>query len=141
MRYSKTCVKQPLSKRPQIGFQDQLLLDAGLKYCKMLQAEHSAILSTFIKLPFVIKIFVLSYFAWQFYCTGGKNSTCPLDLLLYVPVKSYGHYRTVSSPNHTFSWASLNKRLTLLDSFSGRENDRRNYFTINLHESMGPLDL
>ena len=23
-KYSKTCVKQPLSKRPKIGFQDQL---------------------------------------------------------------------------------------------------------------------
>ena len=31
----------------------------------MLQGEHSAILSSFIKLPFVIKIFVLSYFEWQ----------------------------------------------------------------------------
>ena len=30
----------------------------------MLQGEHSAILSTFIKLPFVIKIFVLSIFEW-----------------------------------------------------------------------------
>ena len=28
---SKTCVKQPLSKRPKIGFQDQLLLNAGQK--------------------------------------------------------------------------------------------------------------
>ena len=27
-------------------------------------AEHSAILSNFIKLPFVIKIFVLSIFEW-----------------------------------------------------------------------------
>ena len=27
-------------------------------------------------------------------------------------VKSYGHGRTVSSPHHTFSWASLNKQLT-----------------------------
>ena len=27
--YSKTCVKQPFSKRPKIGFQDQLLLYAG----------------------------------------------------------------------------------------------------------------
>ena len=27
-------------------------------------------------------------------------------------VNSYGHCGTVSSPNHTFSWASLNKRLT-----------------------------
>ena len=30
----------------------------------MLQGEHSAILSTFIQLPFVIKIFVLSIFEW-----------------------------------------------------------------------------
>ena len=33
----------------------------------MLQGEHSAILSTFIKLPFVIKIFVLSILKWPFY--------------------------------------------------------------------------
>ena len=30
----------------------------------MLQGEHSAILSTCIKLPFVVKIFVLSIFEW-----------------------------------------------------------------------------
>ena len=29
--------------------------------------EHSAILSTFIKLAFAIKIFVLSIFEWPFY--------------------------------------------------------------------------
>ena len=33
----------------------------------MLPWEHSAILSTFIKLPMVIKIFVLSIFEWPFY--------------------------------------------------------------------------
>ena len=32
----------------------------------MLQGEHSAILSNFIKLPLVIKIFVLSIFEWPF---------------------------------------------------------------------------
>ena len=67
-------------------------------------------------------------------------------------VNSYGHGETVISPNHTFSWASLNKQLTstsctyfclslttTLLEFSGREeNDRRNYFMINHHESMGP---
>ena len=31
------------------------------------QEEHSAILSTFIKLPLVIKSFVLSSFEWLFY--------------------------------------------------------------------------
>ena len=65
--YSKTCVKRLLSKRSQIGFQDQLSLNAGKMYCRMLQAEHSAILLTFIKLSIVIKTFVLSIFEWPFY--------------------------------------------------------------------------
>ena len=42
----------------------------------MLQGEHSAILLTFIKLPFVTKIFVLSFFfEWPFYTgfTVGYN--------------------------------------------------------------------
>ena len=30
--YSKTCVKRLLSKRPKIGFQDYLSLNAGRKY-------------------------------------------------------------------------------------------------------------
>ena len=33
-------------------------------------------------------------------------------LILYVSINSYGHVETVSSPRHTFSWASLIKRLT-----------------------------
>ena len=56
--YSKIRVKRPLSNRPKNWFYDQLSLNAGQKYCRMLQGEHSAIFSTFIKLPFVIKIFV-----------------------------------------------------------------------------------
>ena len=59
-RYSKTCLKWPLKKKTKIGYQDRLSLNAGQKYFRMLQGEHSAILSTFIKLPFVINIFVLS---------------------------------------------------------------------------------
>ena len=65
--YSKTCVKRPLSNRQKIGFQNQLSLNAGQKYCRILQGEHSAILLNFIKLPFVIKIFALSIFEWPFY--------------------------------------------------------------------------
>ena len=43
-----------------------MLLNACQKYCRMIQEEHSAILSTFIKLPLVIKIFVVSIFEWPF---------------------------------------------------------------------------
>ena len=50
---------------PKVGFQDQLLLNAGQSIAEC--SEHSAILLTFFKLPFVIKIFVLSIFEWPFY--------------------------------------------------------------------------
>ena len=48
VKMQQTRLKRPLSKRPKIGFQDQLSSNAGQKYCRMLQGEHSAILSTFI---------------------------------------------------------------------------------------------
>ena len=44
--------------------QDRLSLNAGQKYCRMLQGEHSALLATLIKLPYVIYIFVLSICEW-----------------------------------------------------------------------------
>ena len=56
--------KMATLKKTKNWFQDQLLLNADQKHCRMLQGEHSAILSTFIKLPFVTKIFVLSIFEW-----------------------------------------------------------------------------
>ena len=50
-------------RRPK-KIQDQLSLNAGQKYCRMLPLEHSAILSTFIKPPLVIKIIVLFFLGW-----------------------------------------------------------------------------
>ena len=67
----------------KLVFQDQRSLDAGLKYCRMLQGEHSAILSTFIKLPFVIKIFVLSFFEWPFYTGVTVCHSHDLSILLH----------------------------------------------------------
>ena len=60
--YSKTCLKRSLSKRPKLGFQEQLSLNAGQKYCIMLQWGHSAILSTCIKLSHGLKTFVSAIF-------------------------------------------------------------------------------
>ena len=68
--YIKTCVKRPLSKRPQIGFQNQLSLSAGQKYCRML--------------PFVIKILFVYFWVAvldRFYCT------CRTDQVLHFPLK------------------------------------------------------
>ena len=50
-------------KKTKDWFSRPITLNAGQKYCRMLKgAGHSTILSTFIKLPFVIDIFVLSIF-------------------------------------------------------------------------------
>ena len=63
----KPALRGHSKRRPKIIFQDRLSLNAGQKYCRMLQREHSATRLTFIELPFVIKIFVLSIFEWPFY--------------------------------------------------------------------------
>ena len=59
-------LKRQVEKKTKIGFHDQLSLNAGQTYCRMLQGEHSAILSTFIKLLLVIKIFALIGFTVSF---------------------------------------------------------------------------
>ena len=59
MLYSKTCAERSLSERPKIGSQNQLLLNAGQKYFRMVQWA-------FIRLPFNIKIFVLSILSGRF---------------------------------------------------------------------------
>ena len=66
-----------------MGFQDQLSLNAGQKYCRML---HSAILSTFIKLPLVIKIFGLSLFEVPFYT--GFTVHCKQPQSFYLSFKA-----------------------------------------------------
>ena len=51
-------------KSPKMGFKYQLSLIEGQKNCRILPLEHSAILLTCSKLPFVIKIFILSILEW-----------------------------------------------------------------------------
>ena len=64
--FSKTCLTVTLKttenwfSRPK----DQVSLNAGQKYCRVLEGAHSALLSTFNKLQFVIRTYVLSIFDW-----------------------------------------------------------------------------
>ena len=73
LKYSKTCLKRPLLKIPKLAFTtNYFLMQVKSMYCRRLQWKHSAILASFIKLPFVIKIFVLSFLSDRFiqlYCT------------------------------------------------------------------------
>ena len=56
--------------------------------------EHSAILSTFIKLPFVFKIFVLSILEWTFktgnyYSPGNMNHSIKNSVQLAIAANLY----------------------------------------------------
>ena len=80
--YSKTCVERPLSKRPQIGL---------MQVKSIAEGEYSAILSTFITVPFAIKIFILSIFEWPFY-TGFTVLLSRVSSWRYTsPRKCYGN--------------------------------------------------
>ena len=48
----------------------------------------------------------------QDHCIVISSSLICLFCCFTSQVNSYGHGGTVSSPNHTFSWASLNEQLT-----------------------------
>ena len=50
----------------------------------MLQGEHSAILSTFNKLPFVIKSFVLSIFEWQLATECGTSQSLVMTKIVFA---------------------------------------------------------
>ena len=61
--------------------------DYRLMQVKSIQREYSAILSTFIKLPVVIKTFVLSTFEWPFaqvllYSAGPDQMHVPSRVML-----------------------------------------------------------
>ena len=71
----------------------------------MLQWEHSAILSTFIKLPFVIKIF-LSNFEWPLktdftiVCENGFKILHKRSVTCTCKVYDVPHYVALIEPHH-----------------------------------------
>ena len=69
----------------------------------MLQGEHSAILSTFIKLPIVIKIFALSIFVWLF----NTGFTVPLSTVTSLSLHKYQYQHYCNKNQFTiFSYAA-----------------------------------
>ena len=62
--YSKNCLEQPLSKRAKMVFKTNYCLMQVKSIAECSKGEHSAILSIFIKLLFVIKTFILSIYEW-----------------------------------------------------------------------------
>ena len=78
----KTDVKRPLSERPKMVFNTNY----RLMQVKGIEGEHSAILSSVIKLPFVIRIYILSIFEWPFYT----------DLTAYIRFYAFANNKDVN---------------------------------------------
>ena len=104
-------------KKTKIGFQDQLSLNAGQKYCRMLQREHSAILSTFIKLPSAVKNSFCLFLRGRFrqVLLYFKNSVDPGHSALDKLLGQLGTYATWLS-----SIAYLQKQLRIFIFFKPR---------------------
>ena len=106
--YSKTCLKRPLSKRPQIVFKINYRLmnvKSIAKYFKWSILQFFRLSLTYL---FVIKIFNFSNFEWPFY-TG-----CTRIIFLYI------------SPNICFVCPNLSPLLSPYNICFRREI--RNYF-------------
>ena len=64
LNIQSTRLKRPLIKNTKIVFMTDYRLMQIKNNCRMLQGEHSAILSNFIKLSYLIKTFVLYICEW-----------------------------------------------------------------------------
>ena len=60
-KYGETYLKRPLKKKTKKWFSRPIITQCRSKVLQNALFEHSAILSTFIKLQFVFKTFVLSF--------------------------------------------------------------------------------
>ena len=88
-KYCKTCVKWSLSKRPKLGFQDQLSLNAGQKYkCIAECSKHSAILSPSLSYHLSIRFLFCLFLSGRLrqVLLYGKYSKCSNRFLFFCPI-------------------------------------------------------
>ena len=106
--------KRPLSKRPKIGFKTNYRLT-----CRLKVLQNAPALSTFIKLPFVIQIFVLSIFERPFYTGFTVSATwCYLNNKKYSIFALIKISSPLSLPLYNMSGCqSLLKYLSLYCNF------------------------
>ena len=114
----------------KIGFQDRLLLNGGKKYCRMLQGEHSAILLTFIKLPFVINIFVLSTWPLE---TGFTVISVDFIMMLVPNTSDFYFIHSISIQFHLVLYDLIcNCIMMLCDQACGMARFNSIYFMMSI---------
>ena len=82
-----------------------------IRYWRYPSQKMTSVLMT--QLHWIMTVLIQPHFVWSLgELSFWKEYPPPHLTRLPVQVNSYGHCGTVSSPNHTFSLAGLNKRLT-----------------------------
>ena len=66
----------------------------------------------FIYIFFKLTCFMLDQICFHISVASPKRTSNFGFRLLYIPVDSYGHVETVSSPSHTFTWVSFTMQFT-----------------------------
>ena len=101
----------------------------------MRQWEHSAILLTFIKLPIVIKIFVLSIFEWPFY-TGLTVVYKILSCLPYAVLLIIFLFSANIDPGRRYLYLHIKSGKAFLehiDENDGTPGQVASYFSFHIH--------
>ena len=90
--YSKPVLSDHSKRRPKLVSNTRFPLNACQKYCRLLQGEHSAILLTFITLPFAKNIYFLSIFEWSLK-TGYTEREMADIIYLYYKCIFFFHFK------------------------------------------------
>ena len=99
----------------------------------MLQWEHSVILSTFIKLPFLIKIFVLSIFDWPLR-TGFSVFRCVVVVVVVICcVVIYADFHRFVNKKACQPPTNSSKSSLLVSNISKEEGKDQGIDTIKYH--------
>ena len=102
-------------------WQDSILVNSFVKRTNMYVSWPEENMDKFLRFWYLSQCRATRAQTWLHKCTDlpqplypstYKILICFFGLMLYIPVNSYGHVRTVSSPNHTFFLASLTMGLS-----------------------------
>ena len=100
-QYSQACLKRPLKKKTKIVFQDQLLLNAGQKYCRMLQESILQYFRPALSYHLSLRPLFFSNFKWPL------NTGLTVLRLDCGQIESRVWSQLLSAAHHKVTWSIL----------------------------------
>ena len=102
-RYSKTCLKWTLTKRQKNGFQDQLSLNAGQKYCRMLQESNLQYFWPSLSFHLSLRSLFYLFLSGRFTQVSLNSKNWKLETqIVFLPANSYSIWGTFYSERNYY---------------------------------------